>query len=87
MKTKMLLMLSGHSFWPHSYMKRGGMFKSHCYADVQVWKKENCFIFSVIKLVFLLSPQQSAWERSGVSWRISIDLSLVELELFLLDLM
>ena len=37
----MLLMLSGHSFWPHIYMKWGGLFKSHCYADVQVEKKKT----------------------------------------------
>ena len=45
MKTKMLLMLSGHSFWPHIYMKWGGMFKSHCYADVQAEKRKLLLYF------------------------------------------
>ena len=42
MKTKMFLTLSGHSLWVASYLYetgQGGMFKSHCYADVQVEKK------------------------------------------------
>lgn len=41
--------------WPHIYVKQGGMFKSHCHADVQGAK--STFIFSVTNLVCLLSPK------------------------------